>query len=849
MKQLDKANFDVDASVIFQLGESLITDGYQALAELIKNSYDADALEVTVEINPVDKDGNLVDPLGLITVTDNGFGMTEDTIRSAWLLVSNSPKRALKATKGKTPKGRVPLGDKGLGRLGVQRLGRTIEIETRPVAVDGNTLLDDQFYLRFSWDDFRLAKRLSEVAVVFERRKPTRHRGTTIRISNLYEPEIWRSEDARTEVANSLSQLVSPYENIHEFQLTVMLEGRQLELASLGPEVERSSIVHYDLAYSGRCLGIDGRVKLAFFRPPQGDDLVLFRRFVEADRGEAFFKFVSRQRGAVTKYHIKQPGIPGSWYMEFSATVPLHDVAAAPWVQPPNRPEDAEEDAPVRLTKADPGPFRGEIDGFTLRDDDLEPNAALREYLKVFSGVRVFRDGFAIRGERDWLNLSRESTYGKSYYSLRPWNTLGYIAISAENNQGLVEKTDREGFQRTPQFESFAALLGEFVKFMGEVQSFLRRNWTKFRAESLKNNADVSIDNSPNAISKRLTEHFTKATPLRSRFETSRNGLSSDVTAAWSAVEKTLTSEGLKRIPDQRTRSALTNVKTLVVAAHDRIGSAKTLLEDIDKYLDQSSRLESANALLRDRLADLEDRLEEIYDIASLGLTAETLSHEISNLSDKLATRTLAVSNHVSEAYPRDRRLVNYVNFVETAVNALRKQLAHLSPALRYAREKQENIELLAFVTDLAVFHKDRLEREDIRMFVKETHEGDFRISMNRGKLSQVFDNLILNSEYWLREQIRSHAATNGSIQIELDCPFVRFRDTGPGVLLRLEEVLFEPFETAKPKSKGRGLGLYIARQLLASEGCTIELADERNAAGRRYIFELNFADVVINGR
>jgi hypothetical protein len=36
-------HFDIHASVVFQLGESLITDSVQALVELVKNSYDADA--------------------------------------------------------------------------------------------------------------------------------------------------------------------------------------------------------------------------------------------------------------------------------------------------------------------------------------------------------------------------------------------------------------------------------------------------------------------------------------------------------------------------------------------------------------------------------------------------------------------------------------------------------------------------------------------------------------------------------------------------------------------------------------------------------------------------------------
>jgi hypothetical protein len=44
-------HFEIDASVVFQLGESLITDAIQALMELVKNSYDADASYCKVVIS------------------------------------------------------------------------------------------------------------------------------------------------------------------------------------------------------------------------------------------------------------------------------------------------------------------------------------------------------------------------------------------------------------------------------------------------------------------------------------------------------------------------------------------------------------------------------------------------------------------------------------------------------------------------------------------------------------------------------------------------------------------------------------------------------------------------------
>ena len=47
----DTPRFDINAAVVFRLGEELITDVVQALVELVKNSYDADATWVKVTID------------------------------------------------------------------------------------------------------------------------------------------------------------------------------------------------------------------------------------------------------------------------------------------------------------------------------------------------------------------------------------------------------------------------------------------------------------------------------------------------------------------------------------------------------------------------------------------------------------------------------------------------------------------------------------------------------------------------------------------------------------------------------------------------------------------------------
>jgi hypothetical protein len=58
--EVSLVHFSVDPSVIFQLGENLISDAPQALMELIKNACDADASSVIVEVDTTTRERQIV---------------------------------------------------------------------------------------------------------------------------------------------------------------------------------------------------------------------------------------------------------------------------------------------------------------------------------------------------------------------------------------------------------------------------------------------------------------------------------------------------------------------------------------------------------------------------------------------------------------------------------------------------------------------------------------------------------------------------------------------------------------------------------------------------------------------
>ena len=117
------------------------------------------------------------------------------------------------------------------------------------------------------------------------------------------------------------------------------------------------------------------------------------------------------------------------------------------------------------------------------------------------AGIRVYRDGFNVRTDADWLRLGEQWTSARSYYGLKPATTIGYVAISSRDNAQLVEKTDREGFTDTPHYRTFQGLMGDFLAFTGEVQNKLRREFLEFVKVSTAVEAEVEPDATPESVS------------------------------------------------------------------------------------------------------------------------------------------------------------------------------------------------------------------------------------------------------------------------------------------------------------------------------------------------------------
>lgn len=809
-------HFDINPHVIRQLGDELVSDSVTALTELIKNSYDADAdvINVTIDTEGVCPIGDLKYPKhkGYIIVDDDGFGMTQEIIEKSWLIISYSMKRAKGGEpKPKTPKGRTPLGEKGLGRLSTQRLADCCEMFTQMEGEQG-------LHVAFNWRDFDNVEKLGDVHVGVNPTTMNRKCGTRLVLTNLRDIHTWNSSNIERFKAN-LCQMISPYESKHKFSVSLKINGEVINLRSEISKLDQLSVSHTLFKYK------DGRVYLDLnvnMRKIIGNDYDSYQKLIMPDNGKDFLDYFFNNKSQSNNF----------------------DRATSAWVHMHQEFNllDIPSPSVMNSMKYNPGDFNGEIREFTF-DRRIDGNEWWSDFYKDFDeyysfiqgqiGIKLFRDGFAIRPYgiegNDWLGLGGSQTSGSSYYGMRPKNVIGYIAIDEGNNRNLRDKTDREGLIENDYYFVFMDILNQIVSRVGSSMEGLRRCYNDYRNMRAKDNEHI----------KTLSEAYNTLS-----FQSQK---SKDIVVQYKEARKQVESaeKKVKQIVEESSKPSLfeTDIKdqTLFKELGDVLTAAKDALAQADEVIKKCSYMDEVLDVVKPKIEILENQLEDFASLASLGLVSEMASHDLG----QIALRFMQKSNELEKALSTGKEVnasdvYGVITFIRSMVSSIRNQIRHLDSSMRYAREKVENFSISDFVEkEEEPFYSQKLLNKKIDFDL--VTKNDFDISFNKGRLIQVIDNLMNNSIYWLeRKQIK-----NPKITITIDKPYIYVEDNGIGIEKAFEENLFEPFVTAKPTGEGRGLGLFIVRQLLSTRNCDIVLAQVRNSYENRYRFIIDLNNAI----
>lgn len=203
---MDKKGFKIqfDKNTIDHLGIKLYSKFPPVIAELISNSYDADAENVRIEIDYSNK---------IVTVFDDGAGMNHEELNDNFLKIGRNRRKAEGTGLSKNKKRKV-TGKKGLGKLAVFGIAKTIEVHS----------IKDGIKNAFSMNYDDLKAEINDEynpKVLYENEKTKETPQTKVIIREITQKSIMNIKD----LAYSLSKRFSFYDSDFEVKLVELIDS------------------------------------------------------------------------------------------------------------------------------------------------------------------------------------------------------------------------------------------------------------------------------------------------------------------------------------------------------------------------------------------------------------------------------------------------------------------------------------------------------------------------------------------------------------------------------------------------------------------------------------------------
>ena len=463
--------FEFSPNLIVLLGEQLIHDKKIAISELVKNSYDADADWVNIDINK-----------NSITIYDNGCGMDIDTIKNIWLKPGISSKDNIK-TGNLTPKHkRMPIGEKGVGRLGSHKLGNIIEVYTRSYNEDTFSY-NNEIHFKINWRDIETTKSHDELipTEVYDLSEPSIFKdstGTKIVISSL--KDDWDEKDYNA-LSSDLTNLITPFAGSSDrFQINFKKDG-ELFKNNLMQEVES---IKKNALFKFKIILEDGYIETFDydFSPWSGLEKVS-ERSIDAEKNKTL---LSKIIGGNNSYLSLEKKI------------------------------DTYQKVNIGTIK-----FEGVIYDYdnTLwniqTQIDRTDKQKIKNYMKSNGGVRVYRDNFRVfnYGEpgNDILDLDL-ARVNRPAGKISSNQILAAIVLNRAQSTDLVEKTNREGFINNSALKLLQDSLSEVINIINVFRQEDKSKIIKVYLENAQDRAGVEkkIDQIQQLVEKSEIDENTK---------------------------------------------------------------------------------------------------------------------------------------------------------------------------------------------------------------------------------------------------------------------------------------------------------------------------------------------------
>jgi anti-sigma regulatory factor (Ser/Thr protein kinase) len=264
------------------------------------------------------------------------------------------------------------------------------------------------------------------------------------------------------------------------------------------------------------------------------------------------------------------------------------------------------------------------------------------------------------------------------------------------------------------------------------------------------------------------------------------------------------------RVDIDKKKAVLKKEKAIKSLSKTYEKSYETLQKKLLKYddaelIDHSKKFFNATNNL---IQKVREDLKITQELAGTGMAVEKATHDTMSLLKRLKVNTEDFVNRYDKGQIQSKELRDFLVELQENLEFLYQELQVLQPLFRVARKITKDVSVRNVTERVVKYFRKELEG---KINVNIESNKDIIVKTNTGLILQVILNLMDNSIYWL-EQL-SDKDKQISIVFEEDDNSVIFADSGPGISEDIEDLIFTEFYTKK--AEGRGLGLYIVKELL----------------------------------
>jgi PAS domain S-box-containing protein len=246
-------------------------------------------------------------------------------------------------------------------------------------------------------------------------------------------------------------------------------------------------------------------------------------------------------------------------------------------------------------------------------------------------------------------------------------------------------------------------------------------------------------------------------------------------------------------------------------------------LEAINEELKMSNEeLLSQRETLEETLNDLKKAQAQLIQnekMASLGILAAGVAHEINNPLNFISAGIFGLESYVQDNLPTHKQKIDLLlNAIQTGVSRASAIVTSLSHYSRRDDLPQTECDIHQIIDNCLMMLQNQLKNKV--EIIKNYTKTPVMVKGSEGKLHQAFLNILANSEHAIEK--------SGKIQIETkrngEEIHIIFSDNGSGIDSRIIHRIMDPFFTTKPPGKGTGLGLSITYNIIKEHHGEIQI-------------------------